>query len=86
METRGARAFGRLPTAGALCTWPEPECDESPGLAGKPLVLLRIDGGGFGDGAWFQQGLDTEPGRADLQVVSSGASQYRTDQPLLQVS
>jgi hypothetical protein len=30
--------------SGISCAWPEPEGDESPGLAGPPFILSRVDG------------------------------------------
>ena len=38
---------------GGSCAWPEPEGDESPRLAGKPLIPGGIDGGGPGHRARF---------------------------------
>ncbi len=48
------------------CAWPEPEGDESPGLAGQPFILSRVDGSGLGHWARFCQPLDEEPGREDF--------------------
>src|SRR5436190_8280529 len=51
---------------GLSCAWPEPEGDESPGLAGQPVILSRVDGSGLGHRARFCQPLDEEPGREDF--------------------
>ena len=54
---------------GISCAWPEPECHESSGLTAKPLVLLGVDAGCFGHGAWFQQALDDMVGRCETPSV-----------------
>jgi hypothetical protein len=42
------------------CVRPEPEGDESPGLACQPFILSRVDGSGLGHWARFCQPLDEE--------------------------
>ena len=65
----------------------EPEGEETGRLAAQAFIAAGIDCGGFRPGAWLASRSIQNPAAAiSSQVTWRGASQYRTFQPLLQVS